>query len=160
MPQKFIESFVARLRQIYSFAVKISDHREKLVQGTVYFAPGGRTNLMLADPEAPKFIRRPRSDANDVCPSIDVLLESAAALGDRAVGVVLSGMGCDGAKGLLSMRNAGASTIAQDQATSVVYGMPRAAYENGGARHVAPLHKIGGALLDICTKAEIGVEAV
>ena len=76
-------------------------------------------------------------------PSIDVLFESVAALcGPRAVGILLTGMGCDGARGLLAMANAGARTIAQDEATSTVFGMPRAAISLGAAGVVAPIGRI------------------
>jgi two-component system chemotaxis response regulator CheB len=80
-------------------------------------------------------------------PSADVLFESAAReLGPRAVGCLLTGMGADGAAGLLAMRRAGALTLAQDEATSAVFGMPRAAIELGAAAHVLPISEIAAAL--------------
>ena len=80
-------------------------------------------------------------------PSVDVLFASVAAVAPQAVGVLMTGMGRDGAQGLLSMRRAGAFTIAQDEATSVVYGMPREAAALGGVAEVAPLDQIAAAIV-------------
>jgi two-component system chemotaxis response regulator CheB len=85
-------------------------------------------------------------------PSVDVLFESVASdVGPAAAGCLLTGMGCDGAAGLLAMRRAGAPTIAQDEATSVIYGMPREAALLGAAVHVLPLGEIGPALSAIAS---------
>jgi two-component system chemotaxis response regulator CheB len=160
MPQKFIESFVARLNQLYPFEIKVAENRETPVQGTVYFVPGGETDLMIADPKAPKLLHRTHSSEFDFCPSVDFLFDSGAVLGARAVGAVLTGMGRDGAEGLMAMRNSGAATVAQDEATSVVFGMPRAARDMGAVQTVAPSQKIGGVLLDRCRKAANGADSV
>ena len=84
-------------------------------------------------------------------PSVDVLFESAAALGPSVVGVLLTGMGRDGAQGLLALRRAGARTIAQDEATSVVWGMPREAIALGAAERVLPLDRVAGAILTLAS---------
>ena len=83
-------------------------------------------------------------------PSVDVLFDSVARAGRPAVGVILTGMGKDGAQGLLRMREAGARTLGQDESTSVVYGMPRAAFEIGAVERQLPLSRMGGAILDLC----------
>ena len=83
-------------------------------------------------------------------PSVDALFRSAAALGPRAVGVILTGMGRDGAQGLLEMRQRGARTFGQDKETSLVYGMPRAASEAGAVERQLPLNAIPAAVLDCC----------
>ena len=84
---------------------------------------------------------------------MDVLFSSVAkAAGKRAVGVILTGMGRDGAQGLLAMRQAGASTLGQDEATSVVYGMPKAAFETGAVERQLPLEKIGPTLFKLTNR--------
>ena len=87
-------------------------------------------------------------EVNRFLPSVDVLFHTVAKqMGSNAVGVILTGMGRDGASGMVAMRNAGAPTIAQDEASCVVYGMPRAAFEAGGAERVLPLNKIARGIL-------------
>ena len=87
---------------------------------------------------------------NGHCPSVDVMFHSVAELaGDSALGVILTGMGADGAKGLLAMRQAGARTLGQDQASCVVYGMPRAAWEIGGVERQLPLAAMAAAITGI-----------
>ena len=87
---------------------------------------------------------------NGHCPSIDVLFESVAKeAGDRAIGIILTGMGYDGAKGLLSMRRKGAVTIGQDEHSSIVYGMPKVAYEIGAVQKQAPLAAISKIILTL-----------
>jgi two-component system chemotaxis response regulator CheB len=90
----------------------------------------------------------PGENVNGHCPSVDVLFESTAKyVGPNAIGIMLTGMGHDGADGMLSMRKAGARTVAQDEATSVVFGMPRVAYERGGAERLLPLDAIPSAVM-------------
>ena len=78
------------------------------------------------------------------------MFQSVAGLGRPMTGVILTGMGKDGARGLLAMREAGARTLGQDEATSVVYGMPRAAFELGGVERQLPLHRLSSAILELC----------
>jgi len=86
------------------------------------------------------------------CPSVDVIMDSAAKqVGRNAVGVMLTGMGSDGAKGMLAMRNAGARNIAQDEATSVVFGMPKVAFEKGGAEKLVPIDNIASNVISLLT---------
>jgi two-component system chemotaxis response regulator CheB len=84
------------------------------------------------------------------CPSVDVMFNSVAdTAGSRAIGVLLTGMGNDGAEGLLKMRIAGAATIGQDSKSCVVYGMPKVAYEMGAVAYQLPLHKIASKIIDL-----------
>lgn len=87
------------------------------------------------------------------CPSVDVLFSSVAkAAGNKAVGVILTGMGSDGAKGLLEMRNAGALTVGQDEASCVVYGMPKVAFDIGAVQQQAPVTEIAGKVYNLLSK--------
>lgn len=114
-----------------------------LRRGHVYMAPGGDRHMMVGG-SATHYIKFRRSDpvAGHV-PSVDVLFSSAARVfGPRAIGILLTGMGSDGARGLLAMAKAGAHTIAQDEASCIVFGMPRAAISLGAAGVVAPIGRI------------------
>lgn len=148
MPAMFTASFARRLDAAVAPQVIEVRGGELLVPGTVYVAPGhahlriGRAGggwQAVLDDGAP--VNRHR-------PSVDVLFDSAAELGPNAVGVLLTGMGKDGALGLLRMREAGARTFAQDEASSVVYGMPREAVRVGAAERVVPLAQMARAMLD------------
>ena len=121
----------------FSTASSAEDHLRALARkGALLLTPGASRGMRLKDMPA----------VNHHRPSVDVMMHSVAkAAGANAVGVILTGMGSDGAKGLLAMRSAGAHTIAQDEETSIVYGMPREAALNGGAVEVLPLDKIAGA---------------
>jgi two-component system chemotaxis response regulator CheB len=151
MPALFTTSFANRLNQFCAVTVTQARDGERVLPGHVYIAPGG-LHLELA-----------RSGANYVCrvhdhapvsghrPSVDVLFRSVAqAAGANSVGVILTGMGKDGAAGLLDMRQAGASTIGQDEATCVVYGMPKAAHDCGATEVELPLTKIPEQVLRHC----------
>lgn len=136
----YLSSFVQWLQQDCAIPIKIAEEGSPLRPGTLYFAPdsmhlevvpGGLCHLS-SGPQV-SFVR----------PSATVLLESVARVyGGGAIGVILTGMGDDGAKGLLSMRRAGAHTLVQDEATCIVYGMPRVANELGAAEWVLPLERI------------------
>jgi len=123
--------------------VVVARSEEPLQRGTIYFIPEdcqpgfGRANLLSLHPDRP--------EVGGFKPSVDVLFESVAEhYGPRALGVVLTGMGADGAAGLLKLRQAGGITIAQDQVTSIVYGMPKAAADLGAAMHCLPVGQIPG----------------
>jgi two-component system chemotaxis response regulator CheB len=154
MTERFIPAFAQRLAHACQADVREATHGETLVPGKVRLAPGnrhvkvGRTSrglhLELVD-SAPVSGHRP---------SVDVLFASIAdAVGARARGVLLTGMGADGAEGLLAMKRAGASTIAQDRASSVVFGMPGSAIARGAADDVLPLQRIGDALFGEARRA-------
>ncbi|TWO70618.1 chemotaxis response regulator protein-glutamate methylesterase [Caenimonas sedimenti] len=136
----FTETFARRLDAICEMTVKQADDGEDVLQGTVYVAPGGR-HLLLAR-RANRYVVRVTDDApvNRHRPSVDPLFRSMAeAAGERAIGVMLTGMGGDGAEAMLALRQAGARTIAQDEASCVVFGMPRQAIVLGAAGEVLGL---------------------
>jgi len=143
MPAGFTRSFAQRLDGLCRINVKEAEHGERVLPGYAYIAPGG-FHLSLA-----------RSGANYVAhldqeppvnrhrPSIDVLFDSAAKhAGKNAIGIILTGMGRDGAEGLLRMKRAGAHTLAQDEASCVVFGMPREAIALGAVDDVSPLSEV------------------
>jgi two-component system chemotaxis response regulator CheB len=118
--------------------------------GHVYLAPGGEAHLMIVGGSNPrcKLVRQPK--VNGHCPSVDVLFDSIAALRTQSVGVILTGMGRDGATGLKRLRDSGGTTLGQDAESSVVYGMPRVAMEIGAVETQLPLSAIGAEILHLC----------
>lgn len=136
MPAAFLASFASRLASRVRPRLKLAGDGDPIVQGQVYLAPGGETHLQLqfAGAGAPRCLLLAADKRNGHRPSVDVLFESALPLARRVVAVMLTGMGRDGAVGMRVLRNGGARCIAQDEETSVVYGMPRAAVETGGGR--------------------------
>lgn len=143
----FEEGLVKWLDEETPLAVVSPVDGQDLHQGTIYVAPQRRF-CEVTDRRRLALREEPYA-AGAHCPSGDRLMTTtAAAYGRNAIGVVLTGMGVDGAAGLLAMRRAGALTIAQDEATSVIYGMPQAAANNGAALKVLPLDKIAGAIVE------------
>lgn len=123
--------------------VQLATPDAPLRKGNVYLAPGGDTHLLVGGLGAPYAKLRAGDPVAGHIPSVDVLFRSVAeVVGANAVGILLTGMGSDGAQGLLAMSQAGAHTIAQDESTSTVFGMPRAAISLGAARVVAPISRI------------------
>lgn len=149
MPESFTKSFAARLDGLSAMKVKEAEHNERVVPGHAYVAPG-HSHLLIRKSGAYYYTELAQSEpVNRHRPSVDVLFDSAARiLGANALGVILTGMGKDGAAGMLRMRESGAYTIAQDAATCVVYGMPKAAVDIGAAHEVAPLQDIAGRIVD------------
>lgn len=143
MPEKFTSAFAKRLNSIAKVEVKEASTGDRLIPGRVLIAPGGY-HLEVQRSGAQFIARVFRGPAvNRHCPSVDVLFRSVAnSAGASAIGIILTGMGCDGAKGLLQMREMGAHTIAQDEASSVVYGMPAEAAKIGAAAEIASLDDI------------------
>ncbi|MGS0892662.1 protein-glutamate methylesterase/protein-glutamine glutaminase [Burkholderia stagnalis] len=140
MPPGFTKSFAQRLNGLCRIAVKEAEHGERVLPGHAYIAPG-HAHLLLARSGA-NYIAQLSDEppVNRHRPSVDVLFRSAAThAGKNAIGVILTGMGRDGAAGLLDMKRAGAHTFAQDEASCIVFGMPREAIALGGAEEVAPL---------------------
>ncbi|GBH27994.1 protein-glutamate methylesterase/protein-glutamine glutaminase [Burkholderia vietnamiensis] len=140
MPPGFTKSFAQRLNGLCRIAVKEAEHGGRVLPGHAYIAPG-HAHLLLARSGA-NYIAQLSDDppVNRHRPSVDVLFRSAAQhAGKNAIGVILTGMGRDGAAGLLDMKRAGAHTFAQDEASCIVFGMPREAIALGGADEVAPL---------------------
>ena len=124
-----------------------------LRNGHVYLAPGGRAHLEVIGSGEYRCRLREAELVNGHRPSVDVLFQSVAkCVGRKAVGVILTGMGRDGASGLLSMRNAGALTLGQDEESSVVYGMPKVAWEIGAVQKQLPLDAIATGILAATNK--------
>lgn len=145
MPETFTGSFARRLDGLCRLRVKEAEPGERIQPGTAYLAPG-HSHLSVRKSGGVYIVELSRGEpVNRHRPSVDVLFDSvAAAAAHHAVGVILTGMGKDGARGMLAMRGAGAWTIAQDQATCVVYGMPREAVAVGAVDEVLPLPDIAG----------------
>ena len=143
MPEKFTSAFAERLNQMAVVEVKEAQGGERLIPGRVYIAPGG-FHMEINRSGAQYVTRVFRGPAvNRHCPSVDVLFRSVAKYArQNAVGLIMTGMGDDGARGLLEMRKAGARTFAQDEATSVVYGMAREATKLGAVEEQIPLGAI------------------
>ena len=154
MPPKFTEMFAKRLNDKCWVRVKEAENGDIVERGCVYIAPGGDAHMQLKNVNGQYQIvikQGPRVSGH--CPSVDVLFESVAkAAGKNAVGIILTGMGGDGAKGLLAMRQAGARTIGQDESTCVVYGMPKVAYELGAVEYQEKLPDVANRTYSILSK--------
>jgi two-component system chemotaxis response regulator CheB len=149
MPEGFTSSFAKRLDSLCKISVVESQGNERVLPGHAYIAPG-HSHLLLTRSGANYMTKIEQSPpVNRHRPSVDVLFRSAAAAaGKNAVGVILTGMGKDGAAGMLDMRNAGAHNFAQDEASCVVFGMPREAIALGAAHDVGPLQALPGMVLE------------
>ncbi|HUX64244.1 chemotaxis response regulator protein-glutamate methylesterase [Sulfuricella sp.] len=152
MPETFTKSFAQRLDTLCKISVKEAENGDRILPGHAFIAPG-HSHLMVK-----------RSGANYICelsdgppvnrhrPSVDVLFRSAANhVGKNAIGVILTGMGKDGAKGMLEMKQAGAFNFAQDEASCVVFGMPKEAILTGGVDEVVPLHDMAARVMTYLT---------
>jgi two-component system chemotaxis response regulator CheB len=147
MPEKFTAAFAARLNGLCQIEVREAQHGDRVIPGRALIAPGGRHMLLrrsgaqyIADVVDGPVVNRHR-------PSVDVLFRSVAkSAGKNAVGIIMTGMGDDGAAGLLEIKNAGAYTVAQDEATCVVFGMPKEAIKRDAAQKVLPLEQIAGVI--------------
>lgn len=157
MPASFTKSFADRLDRTCAPNVCEATDGAPLKIGQVYVAPGGDHHLEVVRVSAGFACRLKTGElVNGHRPSVDVLFNSvAAAAAARAVGAILTGMGKDGAQGLLAMRNAGARTVGQDEASSIVYGMPKAAFEAGAVERQAPLQRLGPAILELCSRPAV-----
>jgi two-component system, chemotaxis family, protein-glutamate methylesterase/glutaminase len=147
MPEKFTAAFAARLNTLCALEVREAQNNDRVLPGRVLIAPGGK-HMLLRRNGARYLVEV--LDGPPVCrhrPSVDVLFRSAAqSAGKNACGIIMTGMGDDGARGLREMHDAGAHTIAQDEESCVVYGMPREAVKLGGVDEVMPLSRIGHAI--------------
>lgn len=159
MPSTFTKSFADRLNRLCKPVVEEATDGARLEIGRIYLAPGGERHMLVTNPTAPCCRLVERDPVNGHRPSVDVLFDSVAELAGRnAVGVILTGMGRDGAAGLLKMRYAGAKTLGQDEKTCVVYGMPRVAFELGAVEQQLPLGLIGDEILKITAARKEGSE--
>lgn len=149
MPAGFTRSFVQRLDNLCAMQVHEAEDGQRVLPGHVYLAPGGIAHMKLARSGANYVVKLDYGEpVNRHRPSVDVLFYSAAEVAGRnAIGVLLTGMGKDGAQGLLAMKQAGAITFAQDEASCVVFGMPREALHIGAADEAVPLSEISERIL-------------
>jgi two-component system, chemotaxis family, protein-glutamate methylesterase/glutaminase len=158
MPAGFTTRFAERLNTLAQVTVQEAADGQRILPGHVYIAPGNWHLEVM------------RTGANYTCrlhdgpavsghrPSVDVLFRSvAASAGRNAIGVILTGMGKDGAEGLKQMRAAGAPTIGQNEATCIVYGMPKAAHAIGATQIELPIEKIAGAILERCSDRHVRI---
>jgi two-component system, chemotaxis family, protein-glutamate methylesterase/glutaminase len=148
MPEQFTAAFARRLDGLCRVSVKEAENNDTVLRGRVLIAPGNHHTLLKRS--GARYYVEVR-DGPLVCrhrPSVDVLFRSAARYaGANAVGVIMTGMGDDGARGMLEMKGAGAATVAQDEATSVVFGMPQEAIKRGAVDKILPLEAIAPAVL-------------
>jgi two-component system, chemotaxis family, protein-glutamate methylesterase/glutaminase len=153
MPEHFTRAFADRLNTLCRIEVKEAADGDSVLRGRALIGPGNR-HILLKRSGARYYVEV--RDGPLVCrhrPSVDVLFRSAARYaGSNAVGVIMTGMGDDGARGMLEMKEAGAATIAQDEASCVVFGMPNEAVKRGAVDRVLPLSSIAGAVLRECLK--------
>lgn len=147
MPEKFTAAFSARLNGLCEIEVREAQNGDRVIPGRALIAPGGKHLLLkrsgaqyIAEVIDGPVVNRHR-------PSVDVLFRSVAkCAGKNAIGIIMTGMGDDGAAGLLEMKQAGAYTVGQDEATCVVYGMPKEAFKRGAVQKVLPLEEIAGVI--------------
>lgn len=152
MPESFLASFAARLNNRIAPVLELASQGAALSQGKVYLAPGGDYHLGIGGTEnAPTCNLFQADKRSGHRPSVDHLFESALPIASRCLGVMLTGMGRDGAEQMLRFKQAGARCIAQDEMTSVVFGMPRAALELGAAEKAVPLQKIASEILSMAS---------
>lgn len=144
MPPGFTQMYAKRLNDQCRIQVKEAETGDRVLPGHMLVAPGGDSHMKLVKVNGSYQVEiKPGPRVNGHCPSVDVLFESVAKVaGSDALGIILTGMGGDGAKGLLAMRKAGARTIGQDESTCVVYGMPKVAYDLGAVEYQEKLTDI------------------
>ncbi|HUO07003.1 MAG TPA: chemotaxis response regulator protein-glutamate methylesterase [Phycisphaerae bacterium] len=155
MPPKFTKSFADRLDTICRVRVKEAEDGDTVMTGQVLIAPGG-IHMMLRRSGARYFVELKDGPAVfHQKPSVEVLFNSVAKYAGRnAVGAILTGMGADGSSGLLEMKNAGAKTVAQNESTCAVFGMPQAAIKLGGAEHIVGIQEVARTMLTLSASIE------
>lgn len=150
MPGAFTANFAARLNNFCPMNVVLASDGQPIEAGTVYIAPGSDTHMELRGGRGGR-IRLSRSDpVSGHRPSVDKLFHSCVDLQDAAVGIIMTGMGSDGAEGLAAMRKGGAMTLGQDEASCVIYGMPKAAKARGAVTQEYNLSALPKAILRAC----------
>lgn len=153
MPGGFTKMFSDRLNTLCAMEVKEATDGDRVRNGLILVAPGGMQMKVIRSGGFYHVKCGGTDKVSGHCPSVDVMMTSIAEhVGANAVGGMLTGMGGDGSDGMLKMKNAGARCIAQDEASSVVFGMPKVAYEKGGAQKLVPLDKIAQSLLNLLTE--------
>ena len=150
MPEKFTKSFAERLNDLCKITVKEAEDGDSVIRGRALIAPGNYHTLLKRSGARYYVEVKQGSLVNRHRPSVDVLFRSTAKYaGSNAIGIIMTGMGDDGAKGLLEMKEAGAKTVAQDEASCVVFGMPKEAIKLNAADKILPLNKIASYILGI-----------
>ncbi len=153
MPPGFTKMYAERLNNQCEVAVKEAQTGDRVLPGQVLIAPGDKHMRLVKVAGAYQVECNGTDRVNGHCPSVEVLFNSVAKVaGKNAIGVILTGMGGDGAKGLLAMKNAGAQTIGQDEASCVVYGMPKVAYDIGAVQYRMTLTAIAGKVYSLLSK--------
>lgn len=153
MPSGFTKMYAERLNNQCEVAVKEAQTGDRVLPGQVLIAPGDKHMRLVKVAGAYQVECNGTDRVNGHCPSVEVLFNSVAKVaGKNAIGVILTGMGGDGAKGLLAMKNAGAQTIGQDEASCVVYGMPKVAYDIGAVQYRMTLTAIAGKVYSLLSK--------
>src|SRR5579884_731743 len=148
MPERFTNSFANYLNQLCSIKVKEAEEDDRVLTGEALIAPGNYHMRLVRDGARYRVRLDQEPPVNRHRPSVDVLFNSVAeCAGANSIGVILTGMGADGANGLLKMKEAGAMTLAQDEASCVVFGMPKEAIKRGAVDRVLPLCEIPSAVL-------------
>ena len=152
MPERFTAAFAGRLNRECPMKVCEAADKQRIEPGCVYIAPGDHHLEIYREGLALICRLNDGPPVSGHRPSVDVLFRSGArVVGSKAIGVILTGMGKDGAEGLLEMRKSGASTLGQDEATSLIYGMPRVAFERGAVERQYALTDMAGAIVDRCS---------
>jgi len=153
MPPVFTRLYAERMHEVCAMSVWEAKDGDALKRGLALVAPGDLQMTLEKENGVYRVACRKGALVSGHCPSVDVLFGSVAkTAGAEAVGLILTGMGKDGAEGLLSMRRSGAMTFGQDEATSVVYGMPKVAYDMGAVVKQVSANEIAGAVIDYCER--------
>lgn len=153
MPAGFTRMFAERLNQLCPMEVKEAQSGDRVMPGRILVAPGEKQMRVIRSGGFYQVTCEPGEKVSGHCPSVDVMMHSVAKhVGANAVAAMLTGMGSDGADGMLAMRKAGARCIAQDEASCVVFGMPKVAYERGGAEKLVSIDELGPTLLRLITE--------
>jgi len=157
MPENFLRSLANRLDDQLEMTVRVAGNGDEVRQGEIVICPGGKFHMELvsATPTCVRLIEGPRVSGHR--PSVDVMMRSAKAFAPRCVAIILTGMGRDGAQGLYELHKNGAETIGQDEASSVIYGMPKVAFDLGGVKQQMSVDSIGNAILEACRTKRRGV---
>jgi two-component system chemotaxis response regulator CheB len=153
MPEKFTEMYAERLNRGCAMDVREAKDNDRVIPGRILIAPGGMQMRVVRQGGQYRVRCKAAERVSGHCPSVDVLFDSVAQdVGRNAVGAIFTGMGSDGAAGLLKMRQAGASTLGQDEATCVVYGMPKVAFERGAVEVQLPLDAMADGILNAAAR--------
>ncbi|NCP02562.1 MAG: chemotaxis protein CheB, partial [Deltaproteobacteria bacterium] len=153
MPAGFTKMFSDRLNQLCAMEVKEATDGDRVRNGLILIAPGGMQMKVVRSGGFYHVKCGGTDKVSGHCPSVDVMMNSVAEqVGANAVGSMLTGMGGDGSDGMLAMRKAGARCVAQDEASCVVFGMPKVAFEKGGAERLVPLDSMAQSLLNLLTE--------